>query len=151
MSAFSLRHRLAGMAAAAALIGVALPVASATVASAAPRGPISTVNVPASGSWVDSGAYLRSSLALVTGTGTVFTGSGLVGPYGDSGCVAPISAPAPGLPCDALVGKIGTGGTPFVVGNSDYVHVASHGELYLAVNTASFTFGGFHSTVLPLP
>jgi hypothetical protein len=147
MRAFSFRQRLAMAAAGAAVLGAVLPAAAA---EAAPHGPISTVNVPAYGSWVDTYTYLRTDLALVTGQGAVFSGGEIFGPYGDSSCVAPVGAPAPGLPCDALVGKIGSSGTPFVVGNSDYVHVAWHGELYLAVNTTG-ALGGFHSTVLQLP
>jgi hypothetical protein len=64
--------------------------------------------------------------------------------------VAPAGAPAPGLPCDALVDRVGTTGTPFVVGNSDYVHVGSSGELYLAVNTTG-AIGDFHATITQLP
>jgi hypothetical protein len=148
MSGFSLRHRLAVVAAGAAVLGVLLPAAAAEAAPT--RGPIATANVTGSGSWVDSGTYLWHGLALVTATGAVFSGSGLVGPHGDPGCTAPAGAPAPGLACDALVGKIGTGGTPFVVGNSDYVSAPPSGELYLAVNTASGTFGGFHTVSMTL-
>jgi hypothetical protein len=149
MSAFSLRRRLVIASAGAAVLGVLLPAAAAQAAP--PRGPITTVNVPASGSWVDTGTGLWHGLALVTATGTVFSGSRLVGPYGDASCVAVTPAPAPGLPCDALVAKIGSGGTPFVVGNSDYVSPPPTGELYLAVNTATGTFGGFHADVVTLP
>jgi hypothetical protein len=149
MSAFSLRHRLAIASAGAAVLGVLLPAAAAEAAP--PSGPITTVNVTGSGSWVNSGTYLRHGLVLVTATGTVFGGSGPVGPRGDQSCTAPVGAPAPGLACDALVGKIGTGGTPFVVGNSDYVSAPPSGELYLAVNTAHATFGGFHTVSMTLP
>jgi hypothetical protein len=147
MSAFSLRKRLAMAAAGAAVLGAVLPAAAAGAAT--PGRGITSVNVPTTGTFVDTGVFLRTDLALVTGQGAVFDG-GLWGPYGDSSCVAPITAPAPGLPCDALVGRIGTTGTPFVVGNSDYVRLASSGELYLAVNSTS-AFGGFHSTITQLP
>lgn len=148
MSAFSLRHRLAITAAAgAAALGVLLPAAAA---QAAPHDGISTAWVPGNGSWVDSGAYLRyGHLVLVTGTGVVFGYGGISTSNGTPGCVAPNNAPDPGAPCGALVGKIGTNGTPFVIGNSDYLEPSSYGELYLAVNNP-YGGGSFHATVLPL-
>jgi len=60
--------------------------------------------------------------------------------------VAEMRAATPGL------GKLyyGLHGTPFVVGNSDYIHVPwPGGELYLAANTP-FGGGSFHSTILAL-
>jgi len=135
-------------AAGAAVLGAVLPAAAASAAT--PGRGITSVFVPTTTTFVNTGVFLRTDLALITGQGAVFSGSGLVGPYGDPSCVAPIGAPAPGLPCDALVARIGTTGTPFVVGNSDYVRVASHGELYLAVNTTG-AIGGFHATVTQLP
>jgi hypothetical protein len=149
MSAFSHRRRLAIASAGAAVLGVLLPAAAAQAAP--PHGGITTANVPASGSWYDSGAYLRSDLALVTATGAVFGPPGVSGPNGVAGCAAPAGSPDPGAPCDALIGRIGTTGTPFVVGNSDYVPVYSSGELYLAVNTPFGVGGGYHATILPLP
>jgi hypothetical protein len=134
-------------AAGAAVLGAVLPAAAAEAAT--PGRGITSVFVPTTATWIDSGVYLRTHLALITGTGAVFVG-GIWGPYGDSSCVAPINAPAPGLPCDALVAKIGINGTPFVVGNSDYVQVGSHGELYLAVNTTG-AIGGFHANIVQLP
>jgi hypothetical protein len=151
MSAFSHRRRLAIASAGAAVLGVLLPAAAAQAAPPHNNG-ITTVNVPASGTWVNTGADLRSGLALVTATGAVFGPGGLSGPDGVAGCTAPVGSPDPGAPCDALVGRIGTTGTPFVVGNSDYVPVSRPGgELYLAVNTITGLGGGFHATVLPLP
>jgi hypothetical protein len=149
MSAFSHRRRLAIASAGAAVLGVLLPAAAAQAAP--PHNGITTVNVPASGSWVNTWVYLRSDLALVTATGAVFGPGGLAGPNGVAGCAAPAGSPDPGVPCDALVGRIGTTGTPFVVGNSDYVPVESSGKLYLAVNTPFGVGGGYHATVLPLP
>ncbi len=148
MSAFSLRRRFAIAAAGAAVLGVLLPAAAA---QAAPHNAIATAYVPVTGSFVDSGTYLRPGLSLVTGTGTVFGIGGISGPNGVHGCVAPNTAPDPGAPCGALVGRIGLTGTPFVVGNSDYIHVPwPGGELYLAVNTPGGG-GSFHATILALP
>jgi hypothetical protein len=69
-----------------------------------------------------------------------------------AGCAAPVNAPNPGAPCGALIGRIGNG-TPFVVGNSDYIQVPYYGsgELRLAVNTP-YPYGGgsLHATVLRL-
>jgi hypothetical protein len=135
-------------AAGAAVLGAVLPAAAAQAAT--PGRGITSVNVPTTGTFVDSGVFLRTDLALITGQGAVFGPGGLSGPYGDPSCVAPNTAPAPGLACGALVGRIGTTGTPFVVGNSDYVNVASSGELYLAVNTTT-AIGSFHATVTQLP
>jgi hypothetical protein len=147
VSAFSLRRRLAVAAAGAAVLGVLLPAAAA---QAAPHDPITTAYVPVTGSFVDSGTYLRPGLSLVTGTGTVFGIGGISTANGVRGCVAPNNAPDPGAPCDALIGRIGTTGTPFVVGNSDYIEVPWPGdELYLAVNTP-YGFGSFHATIVAL-
>lgn len=147
MSAFSLRRRLAIAAAGAAVLGALLPAAAA---QAAPHRGIDTAYVPGNGSWVDSGAYLRHGLTLVTATGVVFGNGGASTPNGVAGCVAPNTAPDPGAPCGALVGRIGNG-TPFVVGNSDYIQVPWYvsGELYLAANNP-YGGGSFHATVLPL-
>ncbi len=144
MRAFSFRKRLVMAAAGAAVLGAVLPAAAAQAAT--PGRGITPVFVPTTATFVDSGVYLHG-LTLITGQGAVFVG-GIWGPYGDPTCVAPINAPAPGLPCDALVAKIGINGTPFVVGNSDYVR--GYGELYLAVNTTG-AIGGFHATVTRLP
>jgi hypothetical protein len=149
MSAFAHRRRLAIASAGAAVLGILLPAAAAQAAPS--HDGITTVNVPASGSWVNTWAFLRSRLALVTATGAVFGIGGLSGPNGVAGCAAPAGSPDPGKPCDALIGRIGLTGTPFVVGNSDYVRVQSWGELYLAVNTPFGVGGGYHATVLPLP
>jgi hypothetical protein len=146
VSAFSLRHRLAIAAAAgAAALGALLPAAAA---QAAPHGPINAGSVPGNGSWVNTGSFLHSRLTLVTGTGVTFGNGGISTANGVPGCIAPNNAPDPGAPCGALIGRIGTNGTPFVVGNSDYLQ--AFGELYLAANN---TFGGgeYHATVLALP
>jgi len=146
MKVFS-RRRLASAAAGAAVLGVLLPAAAA---QAAPHDQIRTAYVPVTGSFVNTGTYLWPGLTLVTGTGTVFGIGGISGANGVRGCVAPSNAPDPGAPCDALVGRIGLHGTPFVVGNSDYIHVPwPGGELYLAANTP-FGGGSFHSTILAL-
>ena len=68
MSAFSLRRRLAAASAAAALIGVALPVASAATAVADPRpGVIALIKVPAYGGLVYTGVRLSRGAVYLGG------------------------------------------------------------------------------------
>ncbi len=150
MSAFSLRRRLAGVAAAAALIGVALPVAAATAASADPRpGTITSVAVPANGSWNNTGIYLSHGTVVLSASGTVFVNGSLYRPAGTSSCTGALDA---SLPCNGLIGEIGSG-PYFSIPNTDYLHVYQSGELYLAVNTptGAFRFGAFHVGVVGLP
>ena len=150
MSVFSLRHRLAVASAAAALLGVLLPVASATAASADPRpGTITSVTVRPTGGWVDSGVYLTRGTVVLSGSGTVFVNGNLYGPAGTSSCTGSIVS---SLPCNALIGEIGSG-PAFEIANTDYLRVFHSGELYLAVNTptGAFSFGAFHTGVVGLP
>jgi hypothetical protein len=149
MSAFSLRHRLAGAAAAAALIGVALPVASAAVASADPRpGTITSVTVRPGG-WHNTGIYLSHGTVVLSASGTVFVNGDLYGPAGTSSCTGALE---PSLPCDELIGEIGSGPV-FSIPNTDYLRVFQSGDLKLAVNTptGAFAFGAFHVGVVGLP
>jgi hypothetical protein len=64
-----------------------------------------------------------------------------VGPNGSDPGVACTGQPvtAPELPCNSLIGKIGTSGTPFEVGSSfSIASVSAPGELYLGVNDGYF-------------
>jgi hypothetical protein len=150
MSGFSLRHRLAAAAGAVALLGVLVPVAAATAASADPRpGTITSVRVPADAGWVDSGVYLSHGTVVLSASGTVFVNGDIYGPAGTSSCTGAL---VPSLPCNALIGEIGNG-PYFTIPNTDYLHVFHSGELYLAVNTptAAISFGAFHVGVVGLP
>jgi hypothetical protein len=150
MSAFSLRHRLAVAAAAAGLLGVALPVASAATASADPRpGTITSVTVRPTG-WDYTGIYLSHGTVVLSGSGTVFVNGSINGTTGTSSCVGSL---APTLPCNALIGEIGSGPI-FEIANTDYLRVFQSGELYLAVNTpttVTSSGGAFHVGVVGLP
>jgi hypothetical protein len=150
MSAFSLRRRLAVVAAAAGLLGVALPVAAATAASANPRpGTITSVTVRPGG-WDYTGIYLSRGTVVLSGSGTVFVNGSLYGPAGTSSCTGAL---APSLPCNGLIGEIGSG-PYFSIPNTDYLHVFQSGELYLAVNTpttVTSSGGAFHVGVVGLP
>jgi hypothetical protein len=150
MSAFSLRRRLAVTAAAAALLGVALPVAAATAASADPRpGTITSVTVRANGSWTYTGIHLSHGTVVLSGSGTVFVNGSAYGPAGTSSCTGAI---APTLPCNGLIGEIGSGPI-FSIPNTSYRHVFQSGQLSLAVNTptGAARFGAFHVGVVGLP
>jgi hypothetical protein len=151
MSAFSLRRRLAVAAATAGLLGVALPVAWATAASADPRpGTITSVTVRPTGGWDYTGIYLSRGTVVLSGSGTVFVNGNFYGPAGTSSCTGSL---APSLPCNGLIGEIGSGPV-FSIPNTDYLRVFHSGELYLAVNTpttVTSSFGAFHVGVVGLP
>ena len=149
MSVFS-RHRIAAAAGAAALLGVLVPVASATTASADPRpGTITSVTVPANGGWTYTGIHLSQGTVVLSASGTVFVNGSVYGPAGGGTCTGAIDA---SLPCNALIGEIGSG-PEFTIPNTDYLHVFHSGELYLAVNTptGAVKFGAFHVGVVGLP
>jgi hypothetical protein len=82
VSAFSLRRRLAVAAAAAGLLGVALPVASAVTASASadPRPGTITSVTARPGGWDYTGIYLSHGTVVLSGSGTVFVNGNLYGP-----------------------------------------------------------------------
>ena len=150
MKVFS-RHRLGAAAAAAALLGVLVPVASATAASADPRpGTITSVTVRPTGGWDSTGIYLSHGTVVLSGSGMVFVNGNFYGPAGTSGCTGALE---PTLPCNGLIGEIGSG-PAFSIPNTDYLRVFHSGELYLAVNTpttVTSSFGAFHVGVVGLP
>jgi len=149
VSLFS-RHRIAVAAGAAALLGVLVPVASATAAAADPRpGTITSVTVRPGG-WSNTGIYLSHGTVVLSASGTVVVNGTVSDPAGSSSCTGSIDA---SLPCDALIGEIGSG-PKFAIPNTDYLHVLHSGELYLAVNTPTTVtshFGSFHVGVVGLP
>ena len=149
MRAFSLRHRLAVAAGAAALLGVLVPVASATAASADPRpGTITSVTVRPGG-WTYTGIYLSHGTVVLSASGTVFVNGSAYGPAGGGNCTGAIDA---SLPCNALIGEIGNG-PDFTIPNTDYLRVFHPGQLYLAINTpsGSYSWGAFNVGVVGLP
>lgn len=148
MMVFS-RRRLGAAAAAAALLGVLVPVASATAASADPRpGTITSVTVRPGG-WHYTGIHLSHGTVVLSASGTVFVNGSVYGPAGGGSCTGAIDA---SLPCDALIGKIGSG-PDFTIPNTDYLRVFHSGQLRLAVNTptGAVSFGAFHVGVVGLP
>jgi hypothetical protein len=149
VSVFS-RHRIAAAAGAAALLGVLVPVASATAASADPRpGTITSVTVRPSG-WTSTGIYLSHGTVVLSASGTVVVNGLVSGPAGTSSCTGSIDV---SLPCDSLIGEIGSG-PYFAIPNTDYLHVFNSGQLRLAVNTPTIVtnrFGSFHVGVVGLP
>lgn len=150
MSAFSLRRRLAAASAAAALIGVALPVASAATAVADPRpGVIALVKVPAYGGLVYTGVHLSRGAVYLGGSGMIRVDGVWYGPTGGGSCVGGL---APSLPCNSLIGSIGSG-PAFEIGTGTYRPVFHSGHLILAANTptGASTWGSFRTSVVGLP
>jgi hypothetical protein len=104
------------------------------------------VSVLAAQTWTDTGIILSTNEAVsITASGSLSIGSGYtMTPDGDSPsgplhtyCLnneATGGFPAPNLPCWSLIGRIGTGGTPFEVGSMLSFHASSSGELYLGIN-----------------
>ena len=107
-----------------------------------------TVTVPSSSPWQDSG------VSLAADTTVTFTASGTIGGVPDSG--SPAGSPWPsctvlpppelfyngplvqnGLACWSLIGKWGTAGQAFEIG-SDSTITSPGGELYLSVNDNYF-------------
>jgi hypothetical protein len=150
MRGFSLRRRLAIAAGAAALLGVLVPVASATAASADPRpGTITAGYVPANGYWTYTGVYLSHGTVVLSASGTVFVNGSAYGPAGTTSCTGGLVSY---LPCNGLIGEIGNG-PYFAVANTSYLHVYQSGQLKLAVNipNGAYSWGAFRVSVVGLP
>ncbi len=118
--------------------------------NAAPRVYELHIRVPASAAWINTGHTVTAGQAFtITGYGQVLTislydyrkGSGrhsISGPDGQ-GSICPNFQDAPpcameNAPYGALVGKIGSEGTPFLIGSHLEFTPITFGELYLAVN-----------------
>jgi hypothetical protein len=92
---------------------------------------------------------LSHGTVVLSGSGTVFVNGSLYGPAGGGTCTGAL---APSLPCNSLIGEIGSGPI-FGIPNTDYLRVFQSGDLYLAVNTptGAFSFGAFRIGVVALP
>jgi len=113
---------------------------------AAPSSDVMNFRLQANASWVDSGFALQAGQQVtITAYGQAITapinvfGSGSVsGPDGQWNICPNYDGAPPcamdNAPYGALVGKIGSNGTPFLIG-SNYTYTADlSGDLYLAVN-----------------
>lgn len=102
--------------------------------------------------WVDTGIQVPAQPAAIGFTwqwrawGAVQPASGQgLGPDGDLSCAADASAPAPGLPCGALIGRYGPDGVPFFIGSigvsGDTDPLPAPATLQLAVNLPAGSAG----------
>jgi hypothetical protein len=125
---------------------VATSTLSASLAGASTPLPISSISVPGTTAWTDTGD------TLIPGMYVTFSASGTVGGMLADG--SPAGGPTPAclsetdsgsygsivdtsLPCWSLIGKYGSGGTPFEIGDTSTLEAMS-GELYLGVNDNYF-------------
>jgi hypothetical protein len=135
--------------------GTAASSPPAAAAASVPSAPLATarvLSVPGAASWTTTGVALtRGQHFTVQATGTVSyaPGSPLVGPDG-------ATDPHPGvcvLPGPdhhaALIGRIGTGGTPFLVGHGFAADAPASGVLDLGINDTGVdgNGGAFRATV----
>jgi hypothetical protein len=102
--------------------------------------------LPAGAGWVDSGFVLEAGQQVtitaygqaITAPINVFGPASVSGPDGQSHiCPNYDGAPPCAMdyaPYGALVGKIGSDGTPFLIGSNSTFTAGSSGSLYLAVN-----------------
>jgi hypothetical protein len=129
---------------------LALPLTWASGALPAYAQQQKTVAVIPDQAWTDTGLTVTSGEKLsITATGSLDwqdnncswpdsdnCTSGPNGP-GPTICDAAPNGqdrPAPSLPCNSLIGRIGADGTPFEVGTSLHLTATTAGELYLGVN-----------------
>lgn len=114
--------------------------------------PLTVVHVPGDAEWVDSGIYINANTgpvavdlktegAVITGRINVYGIGSLSGPAGQEWICfnQPDSTPAyycamEGEPWGKLIGKIGSSGDSFAIGNANSIEISTSGELYLAVN-----------------
>ena len=102
--------------------------------------------LPGSSEWYDTGISLYAGeVVTITASGSVYIGD--VGsfayetPAGDSDYTTSqfyLPFVAPGLVPWSLVGKIGSGGTPFQLGTTAIFTASTSGELYLSINDNNF-------------
>ena len=104
-----------------------------------PRGPGDAIVVSARMPWTDSGISVRAGdLVVIRAGGEIQWAPDVnakAGPNGVGGRPAANRAPVPMADLGALVGRIGTNGAPFVIGNMrEPFRVPTAGRLYLGVN-----------------
>jgi hypothetical protein len=105
--------------------------------------PDTAAAIPASAAWTDTGIDLAAGAqATITARGSITVGlsSGYT-PDGDASCEGSLGTElvAPGLPCWALIGRVGMG-PPFFVGKTKTIKVVHSGRLFLGVNDESAYF-----------
>lgn len=97
-----------------------------------------TVPVQANQAWQGTGVQVNGhswQLAVCTGgQWTANPGTGMVGAAGHPGLTAKPGYTLPGQPEGALIGRIGTSGVPFLVGNQAQLPRGQQGELQLCIN-----------------
>ncbi|NNA46068.1 GMC family oxidoreductase [Pseudomonas lactis] len=97
-----------------------------------------TVQVQARDPWQGTGLQVNGhswQLAVCTGgQWTANPGTGMVGAAGHPGLTAKPGYTLPGQPEGALIGRIGTSGVPFLVGNQAQLPRGQQGELQLCIN-----------------
>jgi len=115
--------------------------------------------VPANVEWVSTGVYFDASLVPLTlgikATGQVITApiklypGAKSGPAGQSAICEDVPdldlfCALAGYPFGMLIGKIGSTGAPFPIGDANSLTIASPGFLYLAVNDYLGTYFDNH-------
>lgn len=97
-----------------------------------------TVQVQARDPWQGTGVQINGQswqLAVCTGgQWTANPGTGMVGAAGHPGLTAKPGYTLPGQAEGALIGRIGTSGAPFLVGNQAQLPRGQQGELQLCIN-----------------
>jgi PA-IL-like protein len=128
------------------LLGVVLLATTGLVAmSGVAQASTTTVQVGGTPTWTDTGFAVTAGETLsMTASGTVFFRRfDRLGADPDGGsCAVPHSEfTAPDLTCYSLIGRVGTGGTPFEVGESYSQPFPISGELFLLANDNNGAFG----------
>ena len=115
------------------------------------------VRVPADVEWVDSGIdVLVGEILTLKAKGIAITGplseypDAKSGPGGQITTCYDYALPGKvcmldGAPFGALIGKIGLGGSPFLIGGAADFTAGANGWLYLAVNDYIGTYGDNHA------
>lgn len=97
-----------------------------------------TVHVQANQAWQGTGVQVNGQswqLAVCTGgQWTANPSTGMVGAAGNPGLIAAPGYTLPGQPEGALIGRIGTAGVPFLVGDQAQLPRGQQGELQLCIN-----------------
>ncbi len=99
--------------------------------------------VAADAGWVETGVIVSTGQSVdIVSVGVALTANrsqyfgSISGPAGQPYFCVPNPEPCAlnGAPFGALVGKVGTGGEPFLIGASSSINAPASGMLYLAVN-----------------
>jgi hypothetical protein len=128
------------------LLGVVLLATAALAAmSGVAQAQSMTIQVGGSPTWTDTGFAVTAGETLsITASGTIyFRRYEMLSANPNGGaCAVPHSQfTAPTLKCYSLIGRVGTAGTPFEVGESYSSPFPSSGELYLLANDNNGAFG----------